>query len=276
MRSEMCLLLEQLGIPVEVHHHEVAGSQNEIGTKFSTLVQRADWTQWSKYIIHNVAHSYGKTATFMPKPVVGDNGSGMRSPVDLEGRPEPVRGQRLCRPVGTGAVLHRRHHQARPCTERDHEPDDELVQASGPALRSTGQARLLGTQPFGIDSHSARVEPEGPPYRNALPGSDGEPVPVVLGADDGRPRRDQNKIHPGEAADKNLYDLPPEEDAKIPTVCAGLDQAIEALDKDREFLTRGGVFTDGMLDAYLALKEQELAKFRMTTHPIEFEMYYSL
>jgi glutamine synthetase len=86
----------------------------------------------------------------------------------------------------------------------------------------------------------------------------------------------QNKIHPGEAADKNLYDLPPEEDAKIPTVCAGLEQALEALEKDREFLTRGGVFTDGMIDAYLELKEAELQRFRMTTHPIEFEMYYSL
>jgi glutamine synthetase len=119
-------------------------------------------------------------------------------------------------------------------------------------------------------------QPEGSPHRNALPGSADEPVPGLLGAADGRSGRRENKIHPGEAADKNLYDLPPEEDAKIPTVCSSLDQALEYLDKDREFLTRGGVFSNSMIDAYIELKMEEVTRFRMTTHPIEFDMYYSL
>ena len=277
MRSEMCLLMEQMGVPVEVHHHEVAGAgQLEIGTKFSTLVQRADWTQITKYIIHNVAHAYGKTATFMPKPIVGDNGSGMHAPVHLEGRPEPVRGQRLRRPVGLRAVLHRRHHQARPRAERHHQPGHQLVQAPGSALRSPGQAGLLGPQPLGLDPHPLRRQPEGPPRRGALPGPLANPYlafsALMMAGLDGV----QNKIHPGDPADKNLYDLPPEEDAKIPTVCASLEEALEALDKDREFLTRGGVFSNDMLNAYIDLKMGDVNRLRMTTHPIEFDMYYSL
>ncbi|MGC3026878.1 type I glutamate--ammonia ligase [Burkholderia sp. DN3021] len=278
MRSEMCLLLEQLGIPVEVHHHEVAGQgQNEIGTKFSTLVQRADWTQWSKYIIHNVAHSYGKTATFMPKPVVGDNGSGMHVHQSLW-----KDGQNLFAGNGYaglselalfyigGIIKHARALNA--ITNPTTNSYKRLVPHFEAPVKLAYSARNR--------SASIRIphvsNPKGRRIETRFPDPMANPylcfTALMMAGLDGI----QNKIHPGEAADKNLYDLPPEEDAKIPTVCAGLDQALEALDKDREFLTRGGVFTDGMIDAYLALKEQELAKFRMTTHPIEFEMYYSL
>ncbi len=191
IRSEMCLLLEQIGIPVEVHHHEVAGQgQNEIGTKFSTLVQRADWTQQLKYIVQNVAHTYGKTATFMPKPIVGDNGSGMhvhqsiwKDGKNLFAGGDGYRAHVEFALFYIGGIIKA---CSRALNAIHSEPVDELVQASRSALRSAGEACLLGKESLGFDPHSARVEPEGPPHRNAFPGSDGEPVPVLLGADDGR------------------------------------------------------------------------------------------
>ena len=219
MRSEMCLLMEQMGVPVEVHHHEVAGAgQLEIGTKFSTLVQRADWTQITKYIIHNVAHAYGKTATFMPKPIVGDNGSGMHVHQSIW-----KDGQNLFAGNGyaglsdfalyyIGGII--KHARALNAITNPH----QLVQAPGSALRSPGQAGLLGPQPLGLDPHPLRRQPEGPPRRGALPGPLANPYlafsALMMAGLDGV----QNKIHPGDPADKNLYDLPPEEDAKIPTV----------------------------------------------------------
>ena len=174
MRSEMCLVLEQMGVPVEVHHHEVANAgQCEIGTKFAPLVQRADWLQMPKYVIHNVAHAYGKTATFMPKPIVGDNGSGMHvhQSVWKDGK-NLFAGDGYAGLSRVRAVLHRRHHQARARAERDHQPGHQLLQAPGAGLRGAGQAGLLGAQPLGVDPHPVRAEPEGPPHRGALPGSD--------------------------------------------------------------------------------------------------------
>jgi glutamine synthetase type I len=278
IRSEMCLLLEQIGIPVEVHHHEVAGQgQNEIGTKFSTLLQRADWTQQLKYIVHNVAHTYGKTATFMPKPVVGDNGSGMHVHQSVW-----KDGKNLFAGDGYaglsefalfyigGIIKHARALNA--ITNPTTNSYKRLVPGFEAPVKLAYSARNR--------SASIRIphvpNPKGRRIETRFPDPMANPYlafsALLMAGLDGV----QNKIHPGEAADKNLYDLPPEEDAKIPTVCSSLDQALEYLDKDREFLTRGGVFTDGMIDAYIALKMDEVTRFRMTTHPVEFEMYYSL
>ena len=278
MRSEMCLILESLGIPVEVHHHEVAGQgQNELGTKFSTLVERADWTIWQKYVIQNVAHAYGKTATFMPKPIVGDNGSGMHVHQSVW-----KNGENLFAGNGYaglsefalyyigGIIKHAKALNA--ITNPGTNSYKRLVPGFEAPVKLAYSARNR--------SASIRIphvsSPKGRRIETRFPDPLANPylcfAALLMAGLDGV----QNKIHPGEAADKNLYDLPPEEDAKIPTVCHSLDQALEALDKDREFLTRGGVFTDSMIDAYIALKMEDVTRFRMTTHPVEFDMYYSL
>jgi glutamine synthetase len=278
MRSEMCLILESLGIPVEVHHHEVAGQgQNELGTRFSTLVERADWTIWQKYVIQNVAHAYGKTATFMPKPVVGDNGSGMHVHQSIW-----KNGENLFAGNGYaglsefalfyigGIIKHAKALNA--ITNPGTNSYKRLVPGFEAPVKLAYSARNR--------SASIRIphvsSPKGRRIETRFPDPLANPylcfAALMMAGLDGV----QNKIHPGEAADKNLYDLPPEEDAKIPTVCASLEEALEALDKDREFLTRGGVFTDSMIDAYIDLKMEDVTRFRMTTHPIEFDMYYSL
>ncbi len=278
MRSEMCLVLESLGIPVEVHHHEVAGAgQNEIGTKFSTLVQRADWTQLQKYVIWNVAHTYGKTATFMPKPIVGDNGSGMHVHQSVwkdgknlfSGDGYAGLSEFALYYIG-GIIKHARALNA--ITNPGTNSYKRLVPGFEAPVKLAYSSRNR--------SASIRIphvaNPKGRRIETRFPDPSANPylcfAALLMAGLDGV----QNKIHPGEAADKNLYDLPPEEDAKIPTVCSSLDQALECLDHDREFLTRGGVFTDTMIDAYIELKMQEVTRFRMTTHPIEFDMYYSL
>jgi 3-(hydroxyamino)phenol mutase len=277
MRSEMCLILEQMGVPVEVHHHEVAGQgQSEIGTKFSSMVQRADWTQILKYVVLNVAHSYGKTATFMPKPVVGDNGSGMHVHQSIW-----KDGQNLFAGdkyaglsdfalyyIG-GVIKHARALNA--ITNPGTNSYKRLVPGFEAPVKLAYSARNRSASiriPYVSNPKGRRIEARFPdPLANPYLAF----AALMMAGLDGV----QNKIHPGEAADKNLYDLPPEEDAKIPTVCHSLDQALDYLDKDREFLTRGGVFTNDMLDAYISLKMDEVTRYRMTTHPVEFEMYYS-
>ena len=278
MRAQMCLLLEACGVPVEVHHHEVAtAGQNEIGTVFNTLVRRADQTQLLKYIVHNVAHSYGKTATFMPKPIVGDNGSGMHVHQSIwkdgknlfAGNGYAGLSDFALYYIG-GIIKHARALNA--ITNPGTNSYKRLVPGFEAPVKLAYSARNRSASiriPYVSNPKGRRIEvrfpdPTANPYfafsAMLMAGLDGV----------------QNKIHPGEAADKNLYDLPPEEDAKIPTVCSSLDQALDYLDKDREFLTRGGVFSDSMLDAYIALKMEEVTRFRMTTHPVEFDMYYSL
>jgi glutamine synthetase len=278
MRSEISLLLEQQGVPVEVHHHEVAApGQCEIGTKFSSLVQRADWMQILKYTVWNVAASYGKTATFMPKPIVGDNGSGMHVHQSVW-----KDGQNLFAGNGYaglsdfalyyigGIIKHARALNA--ITNPGTNSYKRLVPGFEAPINLAYSARNRSAScriPFVSSPKARRVEVRFPdPTANPYLAFSA----LLLAGLDGV----QNKIHPGDPIDKNLYDLEPEEAAKVPTVAHSLDQALEALDKDREFLTRGGVFTNDAIDAYIALKMEEVTRFRMTTHPVEFDMYYSL
>ena len=278
MRSEMCLILESMGIPVEVHHHEVAtAGQMEIGTRFSTLVQRADWLQLQKYIIHNVARAYGKTATFMPKPIVGDNGSGMHVHQSVW-----KDGKNLFSGDGYGGlsefalfyiggiIKHARALNA--ITNPGTNSYKRLVPHFEAPVKLAYSARNRSASiriPYVSNPKGRRIECRFPdPTCNPYLGFSA----MLMAGLDGI----ENKIHPGEAASKDLYHLPPEEDAKIPTVCSSLDQALEYLDKGRAFLTKGGVFTDSYIDAYIELKAQEVQRMRMTTHPIEFDMYFSL
>jgi glutamine synthetase type I len=278
IRAAMCLALEEIGIEVEVHHHEVAtAGQCEIGTKFNSLVRRADWTQGLKYVVHNVAHQYGKTATFMPKPIVGDNGSGMHVHQSIwkdgknmfAGNGYAGLSETALYYIG-GIIKHARALNAitNPLTNSYKRlvPGFEApVKLAYSAKNRSASIRI----PHVASDKARRIEVRFPD-----PGSNPYLAftAMMMAGLDGI----QNKIHPGDPADKNLYDLPPEEDAKIPTVCSSLDQALEYLDKDREFLTRGGVFSNDMIDAYIDLKMEEVTRFRMTTHPVEFDMYYSI
>ena len=278
MRAEMVLILEALGVPVEVFHHEVAGAgQMEIGTKFSTLVERADWTQRMKYVIWNVADSYGKTATFMPKPYHGDNGSGMHVHQSIwKGGKNLFAGKGYAGLSDTalhyigGIIKHARALNA--ITNPGTNSYKRLVPGYEAPVKLAYSSRNRSASiriPYVANPKGRRIEVRFPdPTANPYLAFSA----LLMAGLDGV----ENRIHPGEAMDKDLYHLPPEEDARIPTVCHSLDQALEHLDKDRGFLTKGGVFSDAMIDAYIELKMAEVTRFRMTTHPIEFDMYYSL
>ncbi len=278
IRSAMCLALEEQGVEVEVHHHEVAApGQCEIGTKFAPLVQRADWLQILKYTVWNVAHSFGKTATFMPKPIVGDNGSGMHVHQSVW-----KNGENLFAGNGYaglsefalyfigGTIKHARALNA--ITNPGTNSYKRLVPGFEAPINLAYSAKNR--------SASIRIphvaSPKGRRIEVRFPDPTANPylafTALLMAGLDGV----QNKIHPGDPIDKNLYDLPPEEAKKVPNVCSSLDMALEHLDKDRDFLTRGGVFSNDMLDAYIELKMEEVTTFRMTTHPVEFAMYYSL
>ena len=278
IRAAMCLALEACGVEVEVHHHEVAtAGQCEIGTLFNTLVRRADQTQVLKYVVHNVAHSYGKTATFMPKPIVGDNGSGMHVHQSIwkggknlfAGNGYAGLSEFALYYIG-GIIKHARALNA--LTNPGTNSYKRLVPGFEAPVKLAYSARNRSASiriPYVQSDKGRRIEVRFPdPTANPYLAF----TALMMAGLDGV----QNKIHPGDPADKNLYDLAPEEDAKIPTVCSSLDQALDYLDKDREFLTRGGVFSNEMIDAYIDLKMEEVTRFRMTTHPLEYDMYYSL
>ncbi|MDR0587620.1 MAG: type I glutamate--ammonia ligase [Burkholderiales bacterium] len=278
IRSEMCLILERLGIPVEIHHHEVGhAGQCEIGTRFSTLVQRADWLQLLKYVVHNVAHQNGKTATFMPKPIVGDNGSGMHVHQSLwkdgknlfAGDGYSGLSELALYYIG-GIIKHARALNA--ITNPTINSYRRLVPGFEAPVKLAYSARNRSASiriPYVASPKARRIEVRFPdPTANSYLAFSA----MMMAGLDGI----QNKIHPGDPADKNLYDLPPEENAKIPTVCPSLDVALEALKRDHEFLTRGGVFTSDIIEGFIGLKEEEVTRSRMTVHPFEFELYYSL
>jgi 3-(hydroxyamino)phenol mutase len=277
VRNAICLALEQQGVEVEVHHHEVAAAgQNEIGTRFAPLVQRADWMQILKYTVWNVSHAYGKTATFMPKPVVGDNGSGMHVHQSVW-----KAGQNLFAGNGYaglsefalfyigGIIKHARALNA--ITNPGTNSYKRLVPGFEAPINLAYSARNRSAScriPHVPNPKGRRVEVRFPdPTANAYLAF----AAMLMAGLDGV----QNKIHPGDPIDKNLYDLPPEERKKVPNVCASLEEALGYLEKDHTFLTKGGVFDDDLIEAYIELKREEVQRFRMTTHPVEFDMYYS-
>ena len=279
LRNAMCNAMEQMGLTIDVHHHEVATAcQNEIGVKFNTLVKKADETQIYKYCVHNVAHAYGKTATFMPKPLVGDNGSGMHVHQSIakdganlfHGDAYAGLSETALYYIG-GIIKHAKALNA--FTNASTNSYKRLVPGFEAPVILAYSARNRSASiriPYiqGGNPRAYRVEVRFPdPTANPYLAFSA----MLMAGLDGI----KNKIHPGEAMDKDLYDLPPEELADLPTVCAGLDEALAALDADRAFLTEGGVFTDDQIDAYIELKMEEVTALRMQTHPVEFQMYYS-
>ena len=277
MRSEMCLILESLGIPVEVHHHEVANAgQMEIGTRFSTLTERADWLQLQKYVIVNVANAYGKTATFMPKPIVGDNGSGMHVHQSIwkdgknlfAGSGYAGLSDTALYYIG-GIIKHARALNA--ITNPGTNSYKRLVPHFEAPVKLAYSAKNRSASiriPYVANPKGRRVEARFPdPLMNPYLGF----AALLMAGLDGV----ENNIHPGEAATKDLYHLPPEENAKIPTVCSSLEQALEALAADHEFLTAGGVFSEDLITSYIALKHEEVVRTQMAVTPEEYDMYYS-
>jgi glutamine synthetase len=280
LRSAMCSTMARMGLSVEVHHHEVAtAGQNEIGVRFNTLVKKADEVQIYKYVVHNVAHAFGKTATFMPKPLVGDNGSGMHVHMSIgqEGK-NLFHGDGYAGLSDTalyyigGIIKHARALNA--FTNASTNSYKRLVPGFEAPVLLAYSARNRSASiriPYiqGGNPKAYRVEVR-------FPDSTGNPylsfAALLMAGIDGI----KNQIHPGGPFDKNLYDLEPEELVGVPTVAVSLEDALNALDADRAFLTAGGVFTDDMIDAYVQLKRQEVSRVSMATHPLEFEMYYSI
>ncbi len=278
LRASICEILENMGVPVEVHHHEVGtAGQCEIGTKFNTLTRKADELLILKYATHNAAHVTGRTATFMPKPLVGDNGSGMHVHQSLFKDGENLFAGEEYGGLSTTALHYIggifKHARA--------------INAFANASTNSYKRLVPGFEAPVMLAYSARnrsascrIPHVSSPKGRRIEVRFGDPAgngylifaAMLMAGLDGI----ANKIDPGPAMDKDLYDLPAEEVKNIPTVCVSLAQALEALDADREFLKVGGVFDDDLIDAYIELKMEEVTRFRMATHPVEFDMYYSI
>jgi glutamine synthetase len=278
MRSVMCERVEEIVGEgrVEVHHHEVASCQSEIGVAFNTMVRKADEVQQLKYVVHNVAHQFGKTATFMPKPIVGDNGSGMHVHMSISkdgvntfsGDEYAGLSETALYFIG-GIIKHARALNAitNPSTNSykrlvpHYEAPIKLAYSASNRSASIRVPHV--SSPKAVRIEARFPDPTANPYLAF--------AALLMAGLDGI----QNKMHPGEAADKNLYDLPPEEEAQIPTVAESLDVALQALKDDHDFLLKGDVFTKDMLEGFIALKEEEVQRLNVTVHPVEFDMYYS-
>ncbi len=277
MRSEMLSVLTEMGVTVEKHHHEVASAQHELGVKFGPMIQMADHMQIYKYVVHQVAQAYGKTATFMPKPVFGDNGSGMHVHQSIWKGGQPMfAGNKYADLSDTclyyiGGIL--KHAKA--------------INAFTNPLTNSYKRLVPGYEAPVLLAYSARnrsascriphvSSPKAKRIEIRFPDPGANPylafTAMLMAGLDGI----LNKIHPGDPMDKNLYDLPPAELAKIPTVAGSLREALDALDKDRAFLKAGGVMNDDMIDAYIELRMAENMRYEMTPHPVEYDMYYSV
>jgi glutamine synthetase len=277
LRAEMLSTMAEMGVVVEKHHHEVGQSQHELGVKFGPLVKMADALQIYKYCIHNVAHSYGKTACFMPKPIYGDNGSGMHVHQSIWKAGKPLFAGNSYADLSEvalyyigGIIKHAKALNAltNPLTNSYKRliPGFEApVLLAYSARNRSASCRI----PYATNPKAKRVEvrfpdPGANPYLSFA-------AMLMAGLDGIR-----NKIHPGDPMDKDLYDLPPEELKGIPTVCGSLREAIGALEGDHEFLLAGDVFSTDQIESYLELKWTEVYRFEHTPHPVEFEMYYSV
>ncbi len=277
MRSEMLSVLTEMGVTVEKHHHEVASAQHELGVKFGPMIQMADHMQIYKYVVHQVAQAYGKTATFMPKPIFGDNGSGMHVHQSIWKGGQPMfAGNKYADLSDTclyyiGGIL--KHAKA--------------INAFTNPLTNSYKRLVPGYEAPVLLAYSARnrsascriphvSSPKAKRIEIRFPDPGANPylafTAMLMAGLDGI----LNKIHPGDPMDKNLYDLPPAELAKIPTVAGSLREALDALDKDRAFLKAGGVMNDDMIDAYIELRMAENMRYEMTPHPVEYDMYYSV
>ena len=277
LRSEMLTLMTEMGLTVEKHHHEVAPSQHALGIKYDTLVRTADNMQIYKYVVHNVAHSYGKTATFMPKPVVDDNGSGMHVHQSIWKDGTPLFAGSGYADLSDAALYYIggiiRHARAlnaftNPTTNSYKRliPGFEAPVLLAYSARNRSAACRI---PFATSPNGKRVEVRFPdPAANPYLGF----AAMLMAGLDGI----ENKIHPGDPMDKNLYDLPPEELKGVPTVCGSLRDAVGALDADRDFLKKGDVFGGEQIDGYIDLKWEEIYRLEHTPHPVEFGMYYSV
>ncbi len=278
LRSAICETLIEMGVAVEVHHHEVAtGGQCEIGTRFDTLTRRADINQILKYVVHNVSHNFGKTATFMPKPLVDDNGSGMHVHQSLS-----KDGENLFAGDGIGGMSELGLHYIGGIIKHA-----RAINAFANASTNSYKRLVPGFEAptmlvYSAHNRSAAIRipyvatPKERRIEVRFGDSSGNPyltfAAMLMAGLDGI----KNKIDPGEAMDRDMYTLTPQEEAQVPQVCRTLHEALHALDEDRDFLKEGGVFTDDVIDAYLRLKTRDVVRFRNATHPIEFEMYYSV
>ncbi len=277
LRAEMLSVLKQVGIVPQIHHHEVAPAQHELGFEFSTLMKTADNVQKYKYVVQNVAHSYGKTVTFMPKPISGDNGSGMHVHQSIWKKGKPLFSgngyadlSETCLYYIGGIIKHAKALNA--FTNASTNSYKRLIPGfEAPVLLAySSRNRSASIRiPYVSSPKAKRIE-------TRFPDATANPyyafAALLMAGLDGI----ENKIHPGDAMDKNLYDLPPEELKNVPTVCGSLREALAALDQDRAFLTRGDVFNNDQIDAYINLKMEDVYAWEHSPHPLEFKLYYSV